>query len=347
LPSCWRMKTFLTNLQPLKINLMSKTLYIIGNGFDLHHGLKTSYYDFAQYLKTKDSNLYDLLEKYIAFAQSDKDLWGKFEENLAGLDADQILEDNKNYLPNIASDAFRSGDMHVFPDIMDGIFINLTTDLIEVFQKFILDVEIPKSVYEKEINIDKNSLFLSFNYTNTLETIYKIEPKIILYIHNSPFYRYDSIILGHGMDPESFKEKAPHPPEGLTKEEEERWQEEHDDYDYSYDTGKENLMKYFSHSYKPTKEIISKNKSFFSKLGGIDNIFILGHSLSSVDIPYFEEIVKSASPNVHWTVSYYYGAEKETHLIALTTLGIKEENITFVELQELQKANNQLKIDLE
>lgn len=28
-----------------------KKLYIIGNGFDIHHGLKTQYRDYKEYLK--------------------------------------------------------------------------------------------------------------------------------------------------------------------------------------------------------------------------------------------------------------------------------------------------------
>ena len=34
------------------------TLNIIGNGFDLYHGLPTSYYDFACYMLATDENLH-------------------------------------------------------------------------------------------------------------------------------------------------------------------------------------------------------------------------------------------------------------------------------------------------
>lgn len=33
------------------------TLYIIGNGFDLFHGVKSSYYKFREYLKRHDKAL--------------------------------------------------------------------------------------------------------------------------------------------------------------------------------------------------------------------------------------------------------------------------------------------------
>ena len=37
---------------------MNNELYVIGNGFDLHHGLNTSYYAFSKYLKENDNELY-------------------------------------------------------------------------------------------------------------------------------------------------------------------------------------------------------------------------------------------------------------------------------------------------
>ena len=40
------------------------TLYIIGNGFDLFHGLNTSYKSFGFYLKGKHSEIYDYLIEY-------------------------------------------------------------------------------------------------------------------------------------------------------------------------------------------------------------------------------------------------------------------------------------------
>jgi hypothetical protein len=41
-----------------------KTLYIIGNGFDIHHNLDTRYQSFANYLAENNSDVYDLLLNY-------------------------------------------------------------------------------------------------------------------------------------------------------------------------------------------------------------------------------------------------------------------------------------------
>lgn len=318
---------------------MSKPLYIIGNGFDMHHHLKTSFYDFAAYLKKHDSNLHYLLESHLSYPRTDRELWKRFEENLANLDIDSILSDNNEYLPNIASDEFRSRDLHSFPDVMDEIFKNLTEDLIAVFKKFILQVEISKSSLQYKVEIDKNAQFFSFNYTDTLERLYQIASNQILYIHNSAYNKDDNIVLGHGINPESFEEKKPEPPKGLTEDELERWREENDDWDYSFDTGKENIMKYFLQSYKPTADIISHHYSFFQNLFNVEEVFVFGHSLSGIDMPYFQQIVKSTSAKTKWTVSYYDESEQESHLKALISLGIKKENIKLLELEDLRLNN--------
>ncbi|MEX5528372.1 AbiH family protein [Pseudomonas syringae] len=40
-------------------------LYIIGNGFDLHHGLPTQYKHFKDYLRTEDPEVYDWVDSYV------------------------------------------------------------------------------------------------------------------------------------------------------------------------------------------------------------------------------------------------------------------------------------------
>ncbi|MER8808248.1 AbiH family protein [Mesorhizobium australicum] len=37
---------------------MVKTLYIVGNGFDLRHGIPSSYKAFGEYLRTVDAKTY-------------------------------------------------------------------------------------------------------------------------------------------------------------------------------------------------------------------------------------------------------------------------------------------------
>ena len=62
-------------------------LYIIGNGFDLHHGLKSRYWDFKLYLENKDKDLLEKLEEYF----SSDSLWSDFEGTLEYLNTEISL----------------------------------------------------------------------------------------------------------------------------------------------------------------------------------------------------------------------------------------------------------------
>ena len=43
-----------------------KTLYVIGNGFDIYHNLDTRYQSFANYLAENYDEIYELLLQYYA-----------------------------------------------------------------------------------------------------------------------------------------------------------------------------------------------------------------------------------------------------------------------------------------
>jgi hypothetical protein len=57
---------------------MEETLYVMGNGFDLHHGIASKYSDFKTYLAKYDRDLLYALEHLYDC----KDIWGDFEQNL-------------------------------------------------------------------------------------------------------------------------------------------------------------------------------------------------------------------------------------------------------------------------
>ena len=55
-------------------------LFIIGNGFDLAHNLKTSYIDLKNYVKKNDKHIYQQINKQIFIGETC--LWNNFEENV-------------------------------------------------------------------------------------------------------------------------------------------------------------------------------------------------------------------------------------------------------------------------
>ncbi|HHF7563816.1 TPA: AbiH family protein [Klebsiella pneumoniae] len=44
-------------------------LYITGNGFDLHHGLDTSYCSFAYFLRSHQRDSYNNLIEFVGFTE--------------------------------------------------------------------------------------------------------------------------------------------------------------------------------------------------------------------------------------------------------------------------------------
>lgn len=50
-----------------------KTLYILGNGFDLHHKLDTWYSSFGLFLKEHHSEIYEVFLEYHGFGDLDED----------------------------------------------------------------------------------------------------------------------------------------------------------------------------------------------------------------------------------------------------------------------------------
>lgn len=57
-----------------------KNLYIIGNGFDCHHGINSSYSAYRQWLEENEPELYERLREF--YYVDDDEWWWQFEVNL-------------------------------------------------------------------------------------------------------------------------------------------------------------------------------------------------------------------------------------------------------------------------
>lgn len=324
--------------------VMGMKLYIIGNGFDIHHGLDTRYTSFGLYLKNKYRDTYDLLIEHYGLSDLSTDdkssmsdpLWWTFEESMSLLDTGSVLEANIDAMPNYASDDFRDRDRYTFQIEMERILGFLTVQLYKAFKEFILAVKFPPLNSDKIVNINLDATYLSFNYTDTLEKYYKIPDEQVLFIHEKATDNGidDDLILGHGIHPDNFEDEPIEPPLGLTDEDLERWTEyQSDQFDYSFELGKEVINRYFSATFKGTEKIIENNQKFFDQLKDIDEVYVLGHSLSQIDLPYFRKINQFVKPNAKWVATFYDPDDKENHRDTLTELGIT--NISVVRMENI------------
>lgn len=319
------------------------TLYIIGNGFDLHHNLNTWYSTFGLFLKHNHSDIYEYFLNYFGFpdldendAESLKDpLWSEFEANLATLDVDVIMDEFSEYAANPGSDDFSDGDWDTIAVYVGEIREDLTVKMLDLFKEFIENVDYPDENQLNILGIDNNANFFNFNYSNSLEHYYKIPQSQILYIHNRA-EGLDKLILGHGMNPKEFERKDENPPEGLNEEEFEQWREEKaNSYDLSIERGRDELIQYFTDSFKATSDLIQKNDVFFNSLKTINKVYVLGHSLADVDKAYFEKILECVNKQAVWIVSYHKVNEKKARRNRLKELGVKNRQIVLVKLNDL------------
>lgn len=279
-----------------------KVLYVIGNGFDLMHGVRSSYYDFGRTLG-KRSHIRFTLANYL---QVD-DLWADFEGALAKLDVeamsqtyilDNLLDAMGAYDEDApAADFFAAAEMAASPAT------ELPGELDRSFTKWIDTLRVRTDDRPLK-GIIRDGRFLDFNYTEFIEDLYGVHRKDVCYIHGcrrkKKGHRREKLILGHqpeASDPQfDFKSKW----RGL---------------DLSgnraqmiYDAQQIALREIGEADEDLTKhcdEIIAAHKDFFEGLSDIDTVITIGHSLYPVDWDYFVEIMRQNADKDR--INWYFG----------------------------------------
>ncbi|WP_267491777.1 bacteriophage abortive infection AbiH family protein [Klebsiella pneumoniae] len=192
------------------IKVKKMRLYIIGNGFDIRHGLPTGYKHFKSYVAKNDQELYDAIEEYMPAGEE----WNELESALGEIDYELILQNNEMFLVSYNTDDWSDAYHHDYQYEVDKITRMLSARLKEQFADWVKGINISDAYNSEQYipPIPKDSLYFSFNYTNTLQQIYAVPDAQIIYIHGNCSYD-DNLILGH-----SFRvEKSLNPYIGLTK----------------------------------------------------------------------------------------------------------------------------------
>lgn len=277
------------------MNNARERLIVLGNGFDLAHGLHTRYSDFLKTVQCENSSFYEAVCQYIP----ENTLWKNFEEALAYLDDEQLRDDNSCYLLGYGDDNWRDSAHHDF-QYMIREFLSFAKYIPEYFLGWIKTVEISAHKIMPLDIFNNNSIYLNFNYTDTLEKVYDISEDGILYIHGKAL-RNDVLVVGHHDEGLVQEEEEP---VFETEEEKELYYENYDE-DVRIIEANSIIKDYFITTFKNTDEIIDKYSDFFKKLTGIREIYIFGHSLSDIDYNYFLEIKNKTSPKAIWKISYH------------------------------------------
>lgn len=290
----------------------TQTLYIVGNGFDLHHGLPTQYKHFKAFLKNVDREVFDWVEGYVP-AEED---WSDLELALACLDTDTVVSDLEGFLTSYSDENWSDAGHHDFQYEVDRVATGLSQTLQSRFGDWIRSIVIPdhNSVQRLLSTLDRSALFLSFNYTCTLNRLYNVPSENVLHIHGEGSDPSSELILGHAWTPD----KRTSLQKGLDQE----------SADQRVTEAFGVLDDYFEQTFKPSEQIIKLNADFFSGLRSVTHVTVLGHSLSVVDKAYFLALVEALKGRpVIWTLAVRSHDEDPCKFQCLSDFGVPREQI--------------------
>jgi len=312
---------------------LSETLYIIGNGFDLHHGVASKYADFKSYLARHDRDLLYALEHLYDC----EDIWGDFENNFLTISRETFINYISPLFPEneVDDEDFTYAELFFSQDHAGNLVDELTENLRNRFHQWIRTLTMPAAYEQHLIKLDPYALYLSFNYTDFIETAYGATPDQICYLHGKKSDKTGSIILGHGESPENSLEnwlkanekKQRFQPRVKNKrnqyynnsnptylayflqdETKGNWRSESRYHAINF--AAERIEDYYEQSFKNFNKVLQAHNSFTSSLNKIKTIIIIGHSLSKVDMPYFKKILAINDDPQHITskISFHSNA---------------------------------------
>ena len=309
-----------------------RSLYIIGNGFDLHHEIKSRYKDFSEWLKDNDFAVYQKIITLYGEEIVNDEWWSDFETSLGHLNVREIIE-HHSWLNQPSDDDLEK--MRAV-DTMGGAWdiqtnVGETIECIKSsFHRWIDSLSPAKS--ELKIHIDStDSYFINFNYTLTLENTYDISPKQVCHIHGS--YNDEEYIIGHGRSMEEIEEEA--------RPYLEPYNNHIDPSEYGIDAiddeitenTKQEMIAQVISIRKPVEKLIKKLDPLFEQLGEVETITILGLSFSNVDMPYLKAIFERIPLGARLTISCRTKKDKENINDKMKDYQFKYK---LVELDELQ-----------
>ncbi|WP_416517458.1 bacteriophage abortive infection AbiH family protein [Bifidobacterium asteroides] len=290
-------------VEEIEMEIVMGRLYIIGNGFDILHGLNTSWENF---ITSPSGQLWhsDMFE-------SPDDLehpWADLERNLGRPNVEEILGKFESAYREVVSSSNPDDVGPIEPDnlLLENVLnvdINEYGALSEHIKEWISNIDLDEDFCTVPNWPSHDDLFITFNYTMTLEKKYAVKANRVCHIHGST--ASGEIIVGHGP-----KTKV----RGLIDKE----SEEYAPYDINpyvfQKTVDDQINKAAESIGKSIISITEKNldagfealKSFLININKqtVDEIIVIGHSLGEADTPYIRKIAQ-VYPQAKWTITYH------------------------------------------
>lgn len=263
-------------------------LHIIGNGFDLAHKIASSYANFKEYAwKYGDQYQIGLLEKCYPDTDSPKGelyLWSDLERALSNPNFQAAF---KALTHDIQLEDRYEGRYIAQMEDSPGFSLRMMFDVFhQVFDDWVNQIDNNVDKITNVFHFNRRDIYLSFNYTDTLEKLYRVPRDRINYIHGRRNSN-DEIIVGHHAVVNANDNLGDDP------------------MIYEYQ-GYDNIAQEVNKQRKLTPDIIANNHEFWLSLRQVDKVMVYGHSLADVDMAYFHEVVKYVSDVCEWHFSIHF-----------------------------------------
>lgn len=292
---------------------MSK-LYVIGNGFDLSHDLPTNFKtDFKVISEKNEINplFWELYQSH------NPEIWADFENLLAVPDFNSLEEIFEDYTPDYSSEHEYDRDAIITEAESSGNLQESLLAFVSNAENNLLSKS-PKKTYLRMFQSD--DIFVNFNYTHTLETLYGVDEKNILHIHGE--MGKNNLVMGY---PGNFL------PEIYT-------------FDPTMKRGfkvRKDILKYvqniedyyISEAYRVLYEKVKGFKKEYNidileqflKKRNYSSVVVIGHSYK-IDFPYFEFI--NDKQNTKWELSWYSPEDEDAAKNLTEKIGISYYKLT-------------------
>lgn len=169
---------------------------IVGNGLDLHHGIKSSYKDFycSDYMPAYLRDIYDILTESYHEVHN----WYDFEEEYRSLIENELSLMEKGYGGN--SLGLSEENQKLFTprvNLINYVFQGIKDCFLKYLKKEYKDSK-NNSCFHSDSEVHKYlsdaDIILNFNYTDSVKDIYGVDSKKIIHVHGN---LNGDPILGH------------------------------------------------------------------------------------------------------------------------------------------------------
>lgn len=294
-------------------------LFICGNGFDMHHNLRTGYDSYREFLKTQYHQVYRQYEDFpylfLPFIPGKEYTpWTNVEQSLT-IEYRELMENavSQDY-PNLLSDSdSRWSDMEVNVDILTEFLDSFTG---KCFYEWISSIDCSHTV--PDLNLALDALYVTFNYTDTLQVLYGIPESNILHIHGS-LNRINPQYITNDTVRAEIQFGSPELNADQAYRELERQYGDDDFYGASISLAVSTLCKALQRSSKDLVVNYARLNEFLAH-HEINEVIIMGHTLTGADFPYYSDVILPKCHSALWTFMCYDNEKDIEQFLAIANV---------------------------